>query len=40
MTNYKKTKEYIAEEFKSYVKAVGLNNVTQMCSINASTMLR
>jgi hypothetical protein len=36
---YKKTKEYVADELKSYIEVIGLNNVTQICSDNASAML-
>jgi hypothetical protein len=39
MSDHKKTKEYIANEFKSYIEAVGPNNVTQIYSYNASTIL-
>jgi hypothetical protein len=39
MTSHKKTKECIAEELKSYIEAVGLNNVTQIYSYNTSAML-
>jgi hypothetical protein len=36
---YKKTKEYIAGELRTYIEAIGLNNVTQTYSDNASAML-
>jgi hypothetical protein len=31
-TGHKKTKEYIAGELRAYIKAVGQNNATQICS--------
>jgi hypothetical protein len=37
---HKKTKEYIAGELKTYIEAIGPNNVTQICTDNASAMLR
>jgi 5-methylthioribose kinase len=30
--DHKKTKEYIVEQLKPYIKVVGLNNVIQICS--------
>jgi hypothetical protein len=38
-TGHKKTKEYIAGELKTYIEAIGLNNVIQICTDNASAML-
>jgi hypothetical protein len=38
-TGHKETKVYITEELKSYTEIDGLNNATQICSNNASTML-
>jgi hypothetical protein len=38
-TNHKKTKEYIARELRTYIEAVGPNNMTQICLDNASAML-
>jgi hypothetical protein len=38
-TGHKKTKEYIAGELKTYIEAIGPNNVTQICTDNASAML-
>jgi hypothetical protein len=39
MTGHKKTKEYITEELRIYIEAIGPNNMIQICSENASTML-
>jgi hypothetical protein len=39
MTGHKKTKEYIAGELRTYIEAIGPNNMTQICSDNASAML-
>ena len=38
-TGNKKTKKYIVRKLKKYIEAVGPNNVTQICSNNASTIL-
>jgi hypothetical protein len=38
-TGHKKTKEYIAGELKTYIEAISPNNVTQICTDNASAML-
>jgi hypothetical protein len=38
-TSHKKTKEYIAEELKTYIEVVGPNKLTQICSDNASAIL-
>jgi hypothetical protein len=38
-TGHKKTKEYIVGELKTYIKTIGPNNVTQICTDNASAML-
>jgi hypothetical protein len=38
-TGHKKTKEYIAKKLKTYIEAVGPNNMIQICSDNASAML-
>jgi hypothetical protein len=39
MIGYKKTKEYIAGELRTYIVSIGLNNMTQICSDNANAML-
>jgi hypothetical protein len=38
-TGHKKAKEYIAGELKTYIEAIGPNNVTQIYTDNASAML-
>jgi hypothetical protein len=38
-TDHKKIKKYIAGELRTYIEAVGLNNVIQICSDNTSPML-
>ena len=38
-TGYKKTKEYIVGEVRTYIEAIGPSNMTQICSNNANTML-
>ena len=38
-TGHKKMKEYITGELKTYIEAIGPNNVIQICTDNASTML-
>jgi hypothetical protein len=38
-TGNKKTKKYIVRELKTYIEAVGPNNMTQICLDNASAML-
>jgi hypothetical protein len=38
-TSHKKAKNYIVEEQKSYIKVIGPNNVTQICSDFASAKL-
>ena len=36
---HKKTKEYIVGELRTYIEAIGPNNVTQICLDNASAIL-
>jgi hypothetical protein len=38
-TSHKKTKGYITGELRTYIEAIGPNNVTQICLDNANAML-